>query len=31
MEIVYTDETLEDLLYWKNSGDIALQKRIENW
>ena len=30
MEIVYTDEALEDLLYWKNSGDIAIQKRIKN-
>ncbi|HEY8688220.1 MAG TPA: Txe/YoeB family addiction module toxin [Chitinophagaceae bacterium] len=29
MEIVYTDEAIEDLLYWKNSGDIALQKRIK--
>ncbi len=29
MEIVYTDEALEDLLYWKNSGDKIIQKRIK--
>ena len=29
MEIVYTDEAIEDLLYWKNSGDISLQKKIK--
>lgn len=28
MEIVYTDKALEDLLYWKKSGNKAIQKKI---
>jgi len=28
VEIVYTDKSLEDLLYWKKSGNVAIQRKI---
>lgn len=28
MEIGYTDEALEDIAYWKKSGDKSVQKKI---
>jgi toxin YoeB len=30
MEIGYTDEALEDVAYWKKSGDKAIQKKIQS-
>lgn len=29
MEIVYTDEAIEDLIFWKASGNISIQKKIK--
>ena len=29
MEVGYTDEALEDLKYWKKSGDKAIQNKIQ--
>ncbi len=29
MEIVYTDEAIEDLIFWKASGHIIIQKKIK--
>ena len=29
MEIGYTDEALEDIAYWKKSGDKGIQKKIQ--
>ena len=28
MEIVYTEKALQDISYWKKTGDKAIQKRI---
>jgi toxin YoeB len=28
MEIIFSPQSVEDLNYWKKSGDIAVQKRI---
>jgi toxin YoeB len=30
MEIGYTDEALEDIAYWKKSGDKGIQNKIKN-
>ncbi|HNW51255.1 MAG TPA: Txe/YoeB family addiction module toxin [Prolixibacteraceae bacterium] len=29
MEIAYTDDALTDIKFWKNSGDIRVQKKIQ--
>jgi len=29
MEIVFSDNALEDIAYWKSSGNVKVQKRIE--
>ena len=29
MEIIFSPRALEDLLFWKKSGNIAVQKKIE--
>ena len=30
MEIVYTDEAVKDIVYWKKLGDVRVQKKIQN-
>jgi len=29
MEIVYTDEAVKDIVYWKKLGDVRVQKKIQ--
>jgi len=29
MEIVFSDNAVEDIAYWKSSGNVKVQKRIE--
>lgn len=29
MEIIYSDEAQKDILYWKKSGNKAIQKKIQ--
>lgn len=31
MEIVFSPESLEDLQFWKQSGNIKIQNRITNF
>lgn len=30
MEIIYTDKAIDDISYWKKSGNISVQKKITN-
>ncbi len=30
MEVRYSDEAIEDIVYWKRSGNKAVQKRFRN-
>jgi toxin YoeB len=30
VEIIYTDKAIDDISYWKKSGNISVQKKITN-